>query len=125
MSALPDSPLSSIADLRQICGAFAHTQETFPFDATTLVFKVGGKMYALAGLKADPVQISLKVKPEDGERLRAEHAAIVAGYHLNKRHWVTVTLDGSVPDDLIHNLLQQSYLLVIKGLTRAERELLQ
>lgn len=116
--------MRSIQDIREACAQLPHSQETFPFDATTLVFKVGGKMYALTDIGSEPVTISLKVRPERGDDLRAEYDAITPGYHLNKRHWVTVTLDGSVPDDLLHDLLSGSYALVVKGLTKAEQSVL-
>lgn len=113
--------MHSIADVRAACAALPGSAETFPFDATTLVFKVGGKMYALTGITGDPVTLSLKVRPEHGEELRAEHPAITPGYHLNKRHWITVTLDGTVPDDLLRDLLTGSHALVVASLTRAGR----
>ncbi|MBZ9752654.1 MmcQ/YjbR family DNA-binding protein [Deinococcus sp. HMF7604] len=111
----------SIADLRTACAALPGSQETFPFDATTLVFKVGGKMYALTDIQAEPLTLSVKVRPEHGEDLRAAHEAIAPGYHLNKRHWVTVTLDGQVPTALVQELLAGSHALVVGGLTRAQR----
>ncbi|NTY00443.1 MmcQ/YjbR family DNA-binding protein [Deinococcus sp. JMULE3] len=118
--------MQSIADLRALCAALPHSRETFPFDATTLVFKVGSpdalKMYALTDVQADPVTVSVKVRPERGDELRATHDAITPGYHLNKRHWVTVTLDGRVPDDLIRELIAGSHALVAGGLTRAQRK---
>ncbi|GGK97579.1 MmcQ/YjbR family DNA-binding protein [Deinococcus radiotolerans] len=118
--------MQSITDLRAHCAQLPHSQETFPFDATTLVFKVGpagaGKMYALTDVQADPVTVSVKVPPERGEELRAAHDAITPGYHLNKRHWVTVTLDGRVPDELIRDLITGSHALVVRGLTRAQRQ---
>lgn len=118
--------MQSIADLRALCAALPHSRETFPFGATTLVFKVGpdaaGKMYALTDVQADPVTVSVKVRPERGDELRAAHHAITPGYHLNKRHWVTVTLDGRVPPELIRELLVGSHALVVGGLTRAQRE---
>lgn len=110
-----------IQDVRAACATLAGSQETFPFGATTLVFKVGGRMYALSDLAGDPVTLSLKVPPERGEALRASHSAIVPGYHLNKRHWITVTLDGSVPDVLLRDLLRDSHALVLGSLTRARR----
>lgn len=117
--------MQSIADLRAACAALPHTQETFPFGMTTLVFKVGGpgwaKMYALTDVNADPVTVSLKVLPERGDELRTAHGAISPGYHLNKRHWITVTLDGRVPDALIRELVAGSHALVVKGLTRVQR----
>lgn len=113
--------MKSIAQLRQACAALPQSQETFPFDMTTLVFKVSGKMYALTDLDAEEPGVSLKVEPEQGEELRAEFEGITPGYHLNKRHWVTVALH-KVPDDLTLELLRGSYALVVKGLTRARRK---
>ncbi len=113
--------MRSIADVRAACAGLPGSSETFPFGATTLVFKVGGKMYALTGITDDPVTLSLKVRPEHGEELRAVHPAIRPGYHLNKRHWITATLDGTVPDALLRDLLSGSHALVVASLTRAQR----
>jgi predicted DNA-binding protein (MmcQ/YjbR family) len=86
--------------------------EEFPFGPRTSVFKVGGKMFALSALDATPLSVSVKCDPELGERLRASYPAIVPGYHLNKRHWITITLDGSVADELVAQLIEDSYDLV-------------
>ncbi|MFB9995042.1 MmcQ/YjbR family DNA-binding protein [Deinococcus oregonensis] len=117
--------MRSVSDLRVACAALPHSHETFPFGMEILVWKVGSpdaaKIYALTSINDDPLTISLKVRPEHGDLLRAAHPAIVPGYHLNKRHWVTVTLDGSVPDDLLQELLAGSHALVLASLTRAQR----
>ncbi|QFP78049.1 MmcQ/YjbR family DNA-binding protein [Deinococcus sp. AJ005] len=113
--------MQTVAQLREACAWLACSQETFPFGPTTLVWKVGGKVYGLSDISADPLTLSLKVRPERGDDLRAAHAAIVPGYHLNKRHWVTLTLDGSLPDVLVGELLEGSHALVVAGLTRAAR----
>lgn len=96
-------------------------EETFPFDAVTLVAKIGGKMFALLGTTGAPLQLSLKVDPGFGDVLRATYPAIQPGYHLNKRHWVTLTLDGSLEPALVEELIDESYRLVVKGLPRAAR----
>lgn len=116
--------MQTVADLRAACAALRGSQETFPFGPATLVFKVAGRMYALTDLGADPLTLSLKVRPGDGEALRAGYAGIAAGYHLNKRHWVTLTLDR-VPEALAADLLRGSYALVVAGLTRAQRRELE
>lgn len=117
--------MRSIGEVRAAAAALPHSRETFPFDETTLVFKVGGpgsgKMYALTDILADPPSLSVKVTPERGDELRAEYPAVQPGYHLNKRHWITVTLDGTVPGALLRELLAGSHALVVRGLTRAER----
>ena len=85
---------------------------SYPFGEGTAVYKVGGKIFAVSGVEHSPGQITLKCDPEHGEALRAEHAAITAGYHMNKRHWITVTLDGSLPDALVEELIEDSFDLV-------------
>ena len=112
--------MQTVAAVRELCAALPESRETFPFGMDTLVFKVSGKMYALMGIQADPLTLSLKVRPEHGDELRMAHPAIRPGYHLNKRHWVTLRL-GGVPDELSGELLRGSYALVVRGLTRAQR----
>jgi predicted DNA-binding protein (MmcQ/YjbR family) len=91
----------------------------------TSVFKVGGKMFALTALGARPLSVSLKCEPSLAQALRAEHTAVRPGYHLNKRHWITITLDDSLPDELVLGLLEDSYELVVDGLTKRQRDLLR
>ena len=100
------------AQLRRLCLKFADAEETFPFGPETSVFKVSGKMFALAQLKRKPLQVSVKCEPEVGEQLRGSYEEIEPGYHLNKRHWLTVTFGGSAPDELVRELLASSYDLV-------------
>jgi len=96
--------------------------EEYPFGPTATVFKVGGKMFAIVGIDSEPLEVSLKCDPLEAEALRAEYAAITAGYHLNKRHWNTVRLDGSVPAELVAEMVDASYELVLGSLTKATRE---
>jgi predicted DNA-binding protein (MmcQ/YjbR family) len=107
--------------LRRWCLARAGATEEFPFGEQPSVFKVGGKMFALSSLRSRPLQVSLKCDPELAEGLRLTHAAIQPGYHLNKRHWITVTLDGSLPDEMVLDLLEDSYDLVVAGLPAKRR----
>jgi predicted DNA-binding protein (MmcQ/YjbR family) len=88
------------------------------------VFKVAGKMFALSMLKSKPLEVSVKCEPELASQLRLSYPAIRPGYHLNKRHWNTITLDGSIPDELVFDMIEDSYDLVVAGLPRAEREAL-
>ena len=85
------------------------------------MFKVVARMFALVSLGPAPGSISLKCDPGLAVALRGRYAAITAGYHLNKRHWNTVTLDGSVPEQEVLELVDHSYDLVLAGLTRAQR----
>jgi predicted DNA-binding protein (MmcQ/YjbR family) len=104
------------------CGARPGAVEDYPFGDDAAVFKVAGKMFALVSLGSPPGSVSLKCDPDVAVELRGQYAAITAGYHLNKRHWNTVTLDGSVPDEELLELIDHSYELVVAGLTRAERK---
>ena len=79
-------------------------------------------MFAISALGRAPLEVSVKCEPELAEQLRASYAAIRPGYHLNKRHWNTVTLDGSVPDAMVRDMIEDSYDLVVAGLPRAARE---
>ena len=110
--------------LRRLCLGFAGAEETFPFSPGTSVFKVAGKMFALSRLTGDPLSVSLKCEPLLAEELRAAHPAIIPGYHLNKRHWNTVRIDGSLPDRMIADLVEDSYDLVVSKLPRARRRAL-
>jgi predicted DNA-binding protein (MmcQ/YjbR family) len=109
------------AKLRRLCLSFPGAAEEFPFSEGLSVFKVGGKVFALTRLSARPLTISLKCEPALAEQLRATYPAIVGGYHLNKRHWNTVTLDGTIDDAMLHDLVEDSYDLVVDGLPRRAR----
>lgn len=110
--------------LKRLCLGFAGAEETFPFGFETSVFKVGGKMFALSRLDRDPLSVSLKCEPSLAEELRAAYPAVTPGYHLNKRHWNTVAIDGSVPERMIADMIEDSYDLVISQLPRARRRAL-
>ncbi|MEU6603544.1 MmcQ/YjbR family DNA-binding protein [Streptomyces shenzhenensis] len=108
--------------LRDFCLSFNASVEDFPFNPELSVFKVRGKLFALTSLEATPLTVNLKCGPEDAVRLRGEHPGlIVPGWHMNKRHWNTVTVDGALPDRLVRELIEDSYDLVVAGLPRAER----
>ncbi|WP_069172731.1 MmcQ/YjbR family DNA-binding protein [Streptomyces griseus] len=106
--------------LRALCLEFEASAEEFPFGPGTSVFKVLGKMFALSALDARPLTVNLKCDPDEALRLREEHSAIVPGYHMNKRHWNTVTVSG-LPDRMVRELVEDSYDLVVAGLPKAER----
>ena len=109
------------AGLRSCCLSFSGAEETFPFGPQTSVFKVEGKMFALSALDAASLRVSVKCEPALAEALRAAHAAVLPGYHLNKRHWNTVVLDGSLPDGTVRDMIEDSYDLVVSNLPRAKR----
>jgi predicted DNA-binding protein (MmcQ/YjbR family) len=109
------------ATLRRFCLAFPGAEETFPFSPGVSVFKVGGKMFALTALDEDPLRLSLKCEPELAAQLRLTYPAIRPGFHLPKRHWNTLTLDGSLDDGMVRQLIEDSYDLVVDGLPRSRR----
>ncbi|NOQ51908.1 MAG: MmcQ/YjbR family DNA-binding protein [Desulfuromonadaceae bacterium] len=107
--------------LRSYLLAKAGAIEDFPFDSTTLVIKVSGKMFALLSLNEEPLRVNLKCDPLKAEVLRQRYPAVLPGYHMNKRHWNTVVLDGSVPEEEMLAMIDDSYELVVKGLPKAQR----
>ncbi len=113
------------AELRDHCLSFPGAEETFPFGELTSVFKVAGKMFALSQLGADSLRVSVKCEPRLAELLREASAAVLPGYHLNKRHWNTVIIDGSLPDSSIRDMVEDSYDLVVSRLPRARRRALR
>ncbi|MBX3100949.1 MAG: MmcQ/YjbR family DNA-binding protein [Bacteroidetes bacterium] len=116
--------LHNLDSIRAFCLALPHTTEDFPFGEDTLVFRVGGKIYALLGTDARPLSINLKCDPDRAQELRARHPAVLPGYHMNKKHWNTVILDGSLPTSLVAELITHSRELVAASLSRKEREAL-
>jgi len=101
--------------IRAYCLSKKGTDEGFPFGDTTLVIKVGGKIFILINLDGDP-SMNLKCDPDRAIDLREEHTAIIPGYHMNKKHWNTVILDGSLPKKLILEMIDHSYELVLQSL---------
>ena len=95
-----------------------------PFVLITTVFKVEGKVFALSALDRSPLEVSLKCEPDLAEALRRDHEAVRPGYHLNKRHWNTVLCDGSLPDQMIIDMVEDSYDLVVEGLPKRVRDAL-
>jgi predicted DNA-binding protein (MmcQ/YjbR family) len=112
------------AELRRRCLSFPGAEETFPFGPNTSVFKVAGKMFALSQLGADELQVSLKCEPTLAEQLRDVHVEVTPGYHLNKRHWNTVVIGGSLPDQMIDDMIEDSYDLVVSTLPERLRRAL-
>ncbi|MFY7758293.1 MAG: MmcQ/YjbR family DNA-binding protein [Flavobacterium stagni] len=115
----------NIQQLYDYCLSKKGVTEHFPFDEDTLVFKVGGKMFCLTSLKEwenGSPSLNLKCNPEWGEELRARYDAIQAGYHMSKVHWNTIAFHGDVSNVFMCELIDHSYDLVFKGLTKKVRE---
>ncbi|WP_222983106.1 MmcQ/YjbR family DNA-binding protein [Flagellimonas meishanensis] len=112
----------NVEQLRHYCLIKKGVTEEFPFDSETLVFKVMGKMFALIPLERVPPQCNLKCDPERAIELREAHdGAIMPGYHMSKKHWNTLFL-GNLPPNLIKELVDHSYALVVAGLTKKLKE---
>jgi predicted DNA-binding protein (MmcQ/YjbR family) len=112
----------NIEQIREYCLKKKGVTEEFPFDEETLVFKVMGKIFILASLDSIPLQVNLKCDPEKAIELREEYEAVQPGYHMNKRHWNTVIIDGSVPNKNILEWIDHSYNLVAEGLKKADKD---
>jgi predicted DNA-binding protein (MmcQ/YjbR family) len=108
-------------ELRAWCLEMPGAEETFPFAPGVSVFKVAGKVFALSRLNAVPLEVSVKCDPVLAEDLRASYEAIRPGYHLNKRHWITVTLGGDAGDALVRDLIEDSHDLVRPRPRRSRR----
>lgn len=106
-----------IEQYREYCITKAGVTEEFPFDQNTLVFKVMGKMFALCDVQAFE-SINLKCEPEKAIELREQYKGVTAGYHMSKKHWNTVVMDGSINDKLIRGWIDDSYNLVVAGLPK-------
>lgn len=110
----------NIEEYRDYCLSFSCTSEDFPFDNRTLVFKVAGKMFALSDVE-EFTSVNLKCDPEIAIELREEYPEVTGGYHMSKKHWNTVVINGGVSDDLIKKWVKDSYDLVVKSLTKKKR----
>ncbi len=106
---------------REIMEKKAVTEE-MPFGADTKVFKVMGKMFIMVAWQGKPLTITVKCDPDDALAWRARYPAVRPGYYMNKQHWNTVTLDGSIPDEEILAMIEESYHLVVAGLKKSDRE---
>lgn len=110
----------NIESLREYCLSLPLATEDFPFDETTLVFRVVGKIFAMLDLERPDV-VSLKCNPDYALQLREEHPEISGAWHMNKKYWNQVNLSGHLEDEFVQGLVRHSYAEVVKKLTRKER----
>ncbi|TPN87355.1 MmcQ/YjbR family DNA-binding protein [Aquimarina algicola] len=115
----------NIEVFRAYCLEKKGVTEEFPFDEITLVFKVMGKMFALTGLERIPFSVNLKCDPDKAIELREYHPEITPGYHMNKKHWNTVNFSGGLATNMLHELIDHSYDLVVSGLTKKVKQELE
>ncbi len=113
----------NIENFRLFCMSKKGCSESFPFDESTLVFKVMDKMFALTDIK-DDFSINIKCRPEKAILLREQYRAVNAGYHMSKLHWNTIIIDGSIPDSILNEWIDDSYNLVVEKLTKKQKILL-
>lgn len=114
----------NIEDLRNYCLSKKGVTEGFPFDETTLVFKVLGKMFALTDTEKT-FSINLKCEPQKAIELREQYTYVKPGYHMSKKHWNTIYPDESIDDSQIYKWIDDSYELVVSKLTKKQKELLK
>ena len=113
-----------IEKLREYCLSKKKVAESFPFDDVTLVFKVLDKMFALTNLYGD-LSINLKCKPDKVVELREKYKAVNPGYHMNKNHWNTIMIDGTIDDNLIKSWIDDSYTLVVSKMSKIKQQELE
>ncbi len=111
----------NIETLREYCLSKKAVEESFPFGEDTLVFKVAGKIFLLAGLENNPLQFNAKCDPEKALELREQYDAVQPGYHMNKKHWNTVIADGSLSNALLKEMIDDSYKLIVNSLPKTVR----
>lgn len=111
----------NVEEIREYCLSKAFVEESLPFDEDTLVIKVKNKMFILISL-GDDLSINLKCDPEKAIELREHYPAVIPGYHMNKKHWNTVNMDGSIYDELIKQWIDDSYELIWNSLPKKHRE---
>jgi len=108
--------------LRDYCLAKKEVEEGFPFGETVLVFKVKGKVFLLARLETPTLEFNVKCDPEKAIEWREQFASVQPGYHMNKRLWNTVTVDGSIPARIVREMIDDSYALVVRSLPKKDQK---
>jgi len=110
-----------LEQFREYCLSKVAATENMPFGEGVLVFKVAGKIFALAALDGIPTKVNLKCDPDLALELRDRYEKVRPGYHMNKKHWNTVEIDGGIPDEETRKMIDRSYELVVQGLPKAKR----
>jgi predicted DNA-binding protein (MmcQ/YjbR family) len=115
----------NLENLREYCLAKPGVEETTPFGPDTLVFKVIGKAFLLTGFENSPIRFNVKCDPEKAIDLRERYACVLPGWHMNKKHWNTIVVDGSVPVKLVKEWIDDSYQLVVDSLPKKDKTKLE
>ena len=111
----------NIETLRDYCLSKPDTEETLPFGPDTIVYKVGGKVFLLTGLDSEDLRFNVKCDPEKALELREEYPCVVPGWHMNKKHWNTIVVDGSVSTKQLKEWIDHSYDLVAGSLSKKKK----
>ncbi len=114
--------MTTLESVRAHMDSYRGATSGYPFGPGAQVYKVGGKMFGLIAENEQPLRVNLKCDPEAALQLRAGFEAIIPGYHMNKRHWNTVILDGTVPEPIVLEMFDDSYERVFASLTRTVRD---
>jgi predicted DNA-binding protein (MmcQ/YjbR family) len=114
-----------LESIRKYCLKKKSTKESFPFGDTTLVFKVCGKIFLLMSLDSIPLKFNVKCDPEKAEELREAYSSVIPAFHMNKKHWNTIILDGHINAKHIREMIDDSYALVVRSLPLRERKKLE
>ena len=112
----------NIEALREYCLSKQGVEETLPFGPDTLVYKVAGKVFLLTGLDEETLKFNVKCDPEKAVELREQYSCVTPGFHMNKKHWNTIIVDGSVPSRLLKEWIDHSYDLVLESLPKKIKE---
>lgn len=112
----------NIESLREYCLSRMAVEETLPFGPDTLVYKVCGKAFLLTSLGSEEFRFNVKCDPDLALELREQYECVLPGYHMNKKHWNTIVVDGTVPGKLLKEWIDHSYDLVVSGLSKKEKE---
>ena len=115
----------NLEEFREYCLSKKATTEDFPFDEVTMCFKVAGKIFAITPLDEEDFRVNLKYMPDEIEELRASFPEVIPGWHMNKKHWNTVIFEGDMSDEELKNLIDISYDLVVRNLSRKDRQKLE
>jgi len=108
-------------NLEKYLSCLRGSESSYPFGPEALVYKVVGKMFALVSQKEEVPRVTLKCAPADAEILVGQYQSVVPGYYMNKKHWITISLNGEMPEEMIKDLAKGSYDLVVKKLTKTDK----
>ena len=114
-----------LEDLRKYCSSKRSVKEDFPFDLNTLTFKVYDKIFLITDINSEILRVNLKCRPEYALHLRSIYKQVTPGYHMNKKHWNTVLIDGQIPDSEIYLMIDESYELVLSGVKKSLRDMIK